>query len=247
MGSPLYASPEQIRASSHVDGRADIWALGAVAYTMLTGRPPFEASTFSELCVRIAQARAEPIDRSRPDVPPGLAAVIGRCLAKDPSARFQTVAELASALAPFASPRAMITVERIASLAPVTPALLPLSATLRSARDGPSEPEAASPTHAAGALRWAVVGAVLAIVALLVLLASRGADRVASVGPSSIPPRARPLSADAGEMATTPAPVDPAVPVSAPLEPVSSEREEPPAAPPGRPRQSRTSGFGGLL
>ncbi|MBX3227056.1 MAG: serine/threonine protein kinase [Labilithrix sp.] len=103
LGSPLYMAPEQIRSFSAVDGRTDIWSLAIVLHECLVGRPPFDGDSLPELCGRILDEPAPPIRAKRPDIPEALEQVILRCLAKDPAARFANVAELANALAPFAS------------------------------------------------------------------------------------------------------------------------------------------------
>ncbi len=185
LGSPLYAPPEQLRASRDADARADIWALGAVGYTLLTGRPPFEAETFGELCRRITCFSAVPLASLRRDVPPGLATVIERCLAKAPEARFQTVAELASALAPFAPPRAVVCLERIASLQQA-----PLVVAEVTGHDGfAGAGHFAAGARAGGALRWAVAAAALAVVMLAAVVLWLAVAPIASVRDSTTPPR----------------------------------------------------------
>ncbi len=98
-GTPLFMSPEQARGLSDVDARSDIYSLGAVAYTLLAGRPPFDMP--SPLDVIIAQARDEvaPVSRFRSDVPADVEQVILRCLAKSPADRFQDADGLERALA----------------------------------------------------------------------------------------------------------------------------------------------------
>ncbi|MBA3455056.1 MAG: protein kinase [Deltaproteobacteria bacterium] len=98
LGTPGYMSPEQLRSSRTVDHRTDIWALGIVLYQLLEGRRPFDAEQFSELCLKIGVDAPPPLERA----PPALAAIVLRCLAKRPEDRFQSVAELAVALRPFA-------------------------------------------------------------------------------------------------------------------------------------------------
>jgi len=114
MGSPLYMSPEQMSSTRNVDARTDIWALGIILYEVLSGRVPFEAETMPQLCGMILQDPPRPLRELRPDVPPGLEAVIFRCLEKNRDARFANVAELALALAHFGSPGAQRSAERIA-------------------------------------------------------------------------------------------------------------------------------------
>jgi len=102
LGSPQYMSPEQLKDSRTVDVRSDVWALGVVAYRLLTRKHPFGASTFGELFAKIHTAPPPRLRQLRPEVPDELERVIMRCLEKDPARRFQTVAHLEQALAPFA-------------------------------------------------------------------------------------------------------------------------------------------------
>jgi serine/threonine-protein kinase len=98
LGTPAYMSPEQASGESAVDARGDVYSLGAVAFFALTGRPPFQGKNIGQT---LAAHRSEPppsLTALRPDVPEELAAVIARCLAKDPADRFQSAAELDRAL-----------------------------------------------------------------------------------------------------------------------------------------------------
>jgi eukaryotic-like serine/threonine-protein kinase len=101
VGSPLYMSPEQLKAPQHVDARADIWSLGIVLYQLLSGLLPFSATTSQALAAQIASEPPVPLESIRPELPSGLIAVILRCLDKDPAQRFASITELAAALAPF--------------------------------------------------------------------------------------------------------------------------------------------------
>ena len=112
LGSPLYMSPEQMRSSKHVDERADIWALGALMYEMLTGTVPFIADTIMGLCFAVAQEQPKDPREVRPDIPEDLAKAILHCLEKDPANRFSNVAELATAIEPFGPQRTRGTGER---------------------------------------------------------------------------------------------------------------------------------------
>jgi serine/threonine-protein kinase len=112
LGSPVYMSPEQIRRSDQVDARSDIWAIGCVLFELLTGVTAFDEPSLLELSAAILERDPVPLQALRPDASEELETVILRCLNKNPDDRYQNVAELASALYPFAPRRARISVER---------------------------------------------------------------------------------------------------------------------------------------
>jgi serine/threonine-protein kinase len=112
LGSPLYMAPEQMRSSKSVDERSDLWALGAIAFELLTGRVPFEADTILELCFKVAQEKAPSPRELRDDIPEELALAVLKCLEKNPADRFPNVGELARAFEPFALARDRGTAER---------------------------------------------------------------------------------------------------------------------------------------
>ncbi|XYI01241.1 serine/threonine-protein kinase [Sorangium sp. So ce1128] len=112
VGSPLYMSPEQMRASRAVDTRSDLWSLGVALYQALAGKLPFEAETFGELILQVMQERPAPLSSLRAEVPEALSQAIMRCLERSPEERWQDVAQLAAALAPFAPERARPLAER---------------------------------------------------------------------------------------------------------------------------------------
>jgi len=103
LGSPSYMSPEQLRASRDVDQRTDIWALGAILYELLTGSVPFPATTLTQLTAMVISDPPRPLESLRKDVPPALRDIIFKCLEKKADNRYSSVADLAAALAPFAS------------------------------------------------------------------------------------------------------------------------------------------------
>jgi serine/threonine-protein kinase len=113
LGSPLYMPPEQMRATRLADTRSDIWSMGVILHEILTGHPPFEAEFYPDLVLKVATQPPPPPSSLRPEVPPQLDAAILRCLEKKQEHRFQTVLELAAAIAPFGPARAQGALERI--------------------------------------------------------------------------------------------------------------------------------------
>lgn len=104
IGSPLYMSPEQFENSKDVDSRADIWSLGVIAFTLLTGAHPWgEVESVLELIRRVTLQRPLPLTHYRPDVPEALGTVLAACLEAERERRLQSVRELAVGLSPFAS------------------------------------------------------------------------------------------------------------------------------------------------
>ncbi len=101
-GTPQFAAPEQLRGEP-LDARADIYAVGATLYYLLTGRPPLDASDLRELVSKVASEPPASPRVLRRDIPRGLAAVVLRCLAKTPAQRPQSYAELADLLRPYVS------------------------------------------------------------------------------------------------------------------------------------------------
>ena len=97
-GTVAYAAPEQVRAGA-IGPPADVWSLGAVLHEALAGEPPFPASEVPTLVAQILQLEPRPLERVRPEVGPGLSAVVARCLAKDPAQRYPDGEALAVALA----------------------------------------------------------------------------------------------------------------------------------------------------
>jgi serine/threonine-protein kinase len=97
MGTIAYMSPEQTYGSG-VDRRTDIWSLGVLFYEMLTGRRPFRGDTQWRLIYAIRYFEPIPIRELRSEVPAGVAAVVSRCLVKEPANRYQTATELLDAV-----------------------------------------------------------------------------------------------------------------------------------------------------
>lgn len=99
-GTPQYAPPEQLRGDA-LDVRADIYAVGATLFYLLTGRAPFDARDFQQLVNDVKNTPPPLAHKVRAGIPPALSALVVRCLAKDAAARPASYADLAKALRPF--------------------------------------------------------------------------------------------------------------------------------------------------
>jgi hypothetical protein len=97
-GTPWFMSPEQATGVRNIDGRADIYSLGAVLYFALTGKPPFERETPAAVMAAHASEPVRPPSQTGSDVPADLEAVVLKCLAKAPADRFACAREVAVAL-----------------------------------------------------------------------------------------------------------------------------------------------------
>ena len=102
VGTPSYLAPERLDGKP-ADARSDIYALGVVLYEALTGRKPFSGATPLAVAFAVKHDDPVPLDELRPDADPALVAAIGRAMARDPAARFQTADEMAAALDPGAT------------------------------------------------------------------------------------------------------------------------------------------------
>jgi serine/threonine-protein kinase len=99
LGTPHYMSPEQAMGERDLGPRSDVYSLGAMAYEMLTGEPPYTGNTAQAIVAKVITERPAPITARRDTVPPHVAAAIHRALAKLPADRFATAAAFADALA----------------------------------------------------------------------------------------------------------------------------------------------------
>ncbi|HET9423850.1 MAG TPA: bifunctional serine/threonine-protein kinase/formylglycine-generating enzyme family protein [Gemmatimonadaceae bacterium] len=97
VGTPTYLAPEQVTGEPS-DHRADIYALGVMAYEMLSGRPPFDGPTPTAILMKRLAGPPEPITVVRRDTPVELERVVEACLAADPEQRFQTASDIVAAL-----------------------------------------------------------------------------------------------------------------------------------------------------
>ncbi len=98
LGTPAYMSPEQAQGLEGIDHRSDIYALGCVVFETVAGQPPFTGPGMGRIIQQHVQTPPPPLRQFRPDAPPALDGVLQKALAKDPAARFQSAADLLTAM-----------------------------------------------------------------------------------------------------------------------------------------------------
>lgn len=167
MGTPEYMAPEQA-LGEQVDRRSDVYALGVVAYKLLSGKVPFLRSTPYATTYAHIHEPPPPLRTVRGDLPAGVEAVVGKALAKRPEARYQQAGELAAELA------------RVAGAMPGRPTAV------------------SAPRPGKQRARWAVAAAVLVVAAIvgILLMSGRGDDvqaPVAAVVPNPVPIASAPV------------------------------------------------------
>ena len=193
MAAPHYLSPEQVR-NERADERSDVFALGCLAYEVLSGRKAFEARSPQSVLFRILEEEPEPLASLVPGLPPDLLALVERALAKDPARRLASTAE------------ALETLQQVrSSLGPGGPAVVEAAPPPSRPAPEPTGPRpAAPPPRAAKRPSWTTLAAAgaLAILAVAVAaaLALRPPDQASR--PAAAP---RPAWLVSGERLTEPA------------------------------------------
>jgi hypothetical protein len=227
MGSPSYASPEQLRSTRNVDHRTDIWALGVTLYQLVSADMPWKADTLPELSIKVAVDPPPPLPPQL-RVPAAFEQIIRRCLEKEPGRRYASVAALAEALGPFA-PEGRVAVERVRRTSHVAIAASPTTTM------GGSAGEITSP-RARGRALWIFGAAVLTLATAGVILSIGGhgstgkteaTDSRLAVSPPGAPgppPAAPPVVAqipDAAPASPVTPPVVAQIPDAAPASPIT--------------------------
>jgi eukaryotic-like serine/threonine-protein kinase len=212
LGTPDYIAPEQVSNSRRADVRSDIYSLGCTLYYLLSGRVPYPGGSVAQKLVSHLHVAPKALGELRDDVPPALVEVLSRMMEKDPSRRYQTPAEVAAALAPFAKPG-------VPPATIVAPEVVPetISSIQLAPETGPTTPPARRRLRPLPAVAAGTAAIALGVMLLASLDAPRGprppqgpaaADRTtppAAGAPARPGPIALPVQRD-----ETPAPVLPA-------------------------------------
>jgi hypothetical protein len=184
MGTPSFMAPEQAKDATRADTRADVYSLGCTLYFLLTGRPPFAGLSAYDLWEAHRSKEAAPLNEVRKDVPPELAAVVAKMLAKAPDQRYQQPLEVAHALKPFVK---VVATPPAATPARQQPGEAPPAPTADEAEEKKGRPVAAAvkPSPGGPRQRWgggrsklgviaAAVGVVAAVAVAAVLVLTGG-------------------------------------------------------------------------
>ena len=98
LGTPFYMSPEQAQALGDIDGRTDLWSVGAILFECLTGRAPHSGSTYEQVIINICMKDVDDVRTHNPAVPEGIARVIARAMTREREDRFGSAREFLDAL-----------------------------------------------------------------------------------------------------------------------------------------------------
>jgi serine/threonine-protein kinase len=255
LGTPAYMPPEQFTGAP-IDGRADLFSLGVILYSLASGEQPFPGETMTAVSYKVVHTEPVPPAKLNPTIPAGLEAVILKCLAKNPANRYQTGEALAQDLAAL---RANPNATALLALAPAAPASDPnatLAAAAGSVSHGPAQTHAAAQLSASEAAKkpskHSKYQSIYAIV-LLVVAAGTGWFLLRLYRAEAAPPQQQAATASAPQTAATaplpvvqgsvfpaPKPAAPAKPSAA--QPATTASKTPaPAANPAPPSAGKPS------
>jgi serine/threonine-protein kinase len=240
VGTPHYMALEQVDGSNAIDTRTDVYAFGVLLYRALTGHFPFDGSSLGEVILKIGTKEAVPMRMLRPELPPGLDAVVLRALARDRHKRFKDLEEFARAMMPF-SGRADASTADHTGLNPGAVSFRSLgirgvSDSVASESGAASLARAQATTPAIGARqrrRIVLVGAalLLALVAAVALANRKQSASSVAAAPPPSEPSALPSSGElqaAGAARPITSPLEPAARVLVPEPPQDSDPNAPP-------------------
>jgi serine/threonine-protein kinase len=245
MGTPDYMSPEQARGDTSIDARTDVWAVGAVLFEMIAGRPPFDAPSTNLIITKIITERATPITEFVPLVPPDVAALVHRALEPQRARRYQTMAEFRDAVMACSEYPSELRSRRTTARHTVPASFAPASIPAPARPSGDTVVNAAAPPGATqgttsviqrsprpSSNRLALVlAAGLAAIGIAAVVAAMRWERPVAHAPPRAPSRALTQDRTPALSAVTPAPAAPApvptAPAPAPLVPPAVDPAEP--------------------
>jgi serine/threonine-protein kinase len=229
LGTPAFASPEQLTSPHDVDARADVWSLGVMLYWLVAGVRPFTGESLPQLCASVFNSTPARLDELCPHVPSALAQIVVRCLEKNREQRFSDVLALREALAPFARAG-----ESSAIAAPTAPPTIARSSRPADPSDAAVVTDPARGQRTRAAVGVAIASSVLLLAAGLVFGARGGSSPSASppfLGPAASRAELTAARPETPPLATSGSMASPPPASEAPL-----ERSSPSPPPPSRPR-----------
>ena len=108
VGTPFYMAPEQMRGQP-IDERVDVYSMGVTLYEVLAGVRPYDAASYGDLLLKIAEAKPPPLSRLVSELPAGVVEIVDRAMAYERDIRFRSMDELARALEPYVDPNPVLT------------------------------------------------------------------------------------------------------------------------------------------
>ncbi len=251
LGTPAFMPPEQFTGAA-VDGRADIFSLGVILYWLATGEQPFPGESLTAVSYKVVHTEPVPPSKMNPSVPPALEAVILKCLAKAPAARYQTGEELARELGSLRGGTNSGSLQRTAMRVPLPgetdatmdshPGAAPYSA-VRSTAVGTVVLPAQQTATPVAAAKTPNRSALLVLVAIALLAGGwyfvRGRHQTANEPSTASTSPASPVSSVAPSVAQPPAPVS--VAPSTPPKPAAAAAPKPASATAAQPNLAKAS------
>jgi serine/threonine-protein kinase len=153
VGTPYYMAPEQARALEDVDGRSDLWAMGAILFECLAGRPPFVGQSQEQILISICTVDAPDVRALRPEVPSPVAKLIKKALTRDRAQRFVSAWQMLSAITEIAPIESRVLPAKAMTSLDMPAIALPPSVRVPI----PSSPDGSGPAPAAASGRFGTI------------------------------------------------------------------------------------------